>query len=937
MNSEEYIASLERRIKELEDQKSMSYAAEHLEMILEYVPAVLFEWVVSASGVGEFLFVSNNSERIFGISPEKLKEDFSLFLVHPEDSARWMESFKAAYAAKSNWHEEGRIRTAQNTERWFEAVAYPAKILSDKIVYFGIFMDVDERKLVEQSSKDNSSLLASTLNSIPVNIFIKDKEGRFTFMNEFCRNYLCVEGEVVGKTDFDIFPEATATKLMNDDEAVRRSSLNGIKHEEELFINGELRTLIAGKQLFTDSENNEMLIGFSIDITESKRSQLQLEEQREFVRKVLDASPNLIFVKDRYGRFLLVNKAVSEIFGKSIEEIEFRANDEVHHHKDELDVYSEVEKKVIEEGRAVRVEEPFTKPDGSTAWYDTIKVPLEQKDGSVHILGISTDITDRKKFESDLVRAKLLAEESTRAKEQFLAHMSHELRTPMNAVIGLTHLLLEMEPLPQQQNLLNVIKASSEHLIMIINDILDLSKIEAGKLEFHSEPFDIKDTVQRAFDTMEVLAREKKLELKTSFDSRIPKVLIGDSVRLNQILINLLSNAIKFTDEGKVECLVVGSESMNQGENINITFSVRDTGIGIPTERLASIFESFEQIDSKDKKKKLGTGLGLTIVKRLVELQSGTITVKSTVGLGSVFSVVIPYKIGDESSMISNSDIEVGDLEKGDELSKIRVLVAEDNEMNQLVVTNILDYWGVKYTVVANGLECVNLLKKEHYDVILMDISMPIMDGIEATRSIRSDREKRVRETPIIALTAAALRDTKEKVERIGMNGHITKPFKPRDLREKLIQIVSLHNGVAPKVSGEKTINDKANIQEETTEEILYNLSYIEEVSGGNASFVINMIEQFIKKTPQSIENLKKLIEEEAQLSEIQKAAHTLKPTFHYLGIESLYEPIKYLEVLAENEGNRENLKNQIKLIGEIANQALKQITKYFEENKKGT
>lgn len=933
MTSEEYIASLESRIRELEDKKSMSYAAEHLEMISEYVPAVLFEWYQNSSGENGFLFISSNSERIFGIPPEQLKKDFKLFPVNPEDSERWLESFKKASATKTMWHEEGRIKTAQKTERWFESVAYPAKVLGDKVIYFGIFMDVHERKLAEQSSKRNSTLLTSILNSIPVNIFIKDKEGRFTFMNEFCRSYLGVEGEVVGKTDFDIFPETTAKKLMNDDAAVRRSSLPGVKHEEEIYVNDELRTLIAGKQLFTDSENNEMLIGFSIDITESKRSQLQLEEQREFVRKVIDASPNLIFVKDRYGRFLLVNKAVSEIFGKSIEEIEFRANEEVHHHKDELDVYNEVEKKVVAEGRAVRVEEPFTKSDGTTTWYDTIKVPLEQKDGSVHILGISTDITDRKKFESDLVRAKLLAEESTRAKEQFLAHMSHELRTPMNAVVGLTHLLLEMKPLPEQQNYLNVIKASSEHLVMIINDILDLSKIEAGKLELHAEPFDIRESVHKVFDTIEVLAKEKKLELKTSIDSSIPKILVGDSVRLNQILINLLSNAVKFTDEGIVECSIKLDGELQTDETCNIAINVRDTGIGIPTERLASIFESFEQIEVKNKKKKMGTGLGLTIVKRLVEMQSGTISVKSTVGLGSGFSVIMPYKIGEDSATDLTSDYEPSDSVKKIELSQMRVLIAEDNEMNQLVVTNILDYWGVAYTVVSNGLECVNLLRKERFDIVLMDISMPVMDGLEATQIIRADRDKRVQATPIIALTAAALQDTKEKVQKIGMNGHISKPFKPQDLRNKLLQFLSIKNEQTPIGEAEKV----SQVENVIVEEKMFNLSYIEEVSGGNASFVINMIDQFIKKTPQSISDLKRLIVEESEFKKIQKSAHTLKPTFHYLGIESLYEPIKLIERIAENEGNREELLRQMEIVEKISERALKQIVQYLEENKKGT
>ncbi|REK50368.1 MAG: response regulator [Bacteroidetes bacterium] len=384
------------------------------------------------------------------------------------------------------------------------------------------------------------------------------------------------------------------------------------------------------------------------------------------------------------------------------------------------------------------------------------------------------------------------AEQSEKFKQQFLANMSHEIRTPMNSVIGLTHLLLKTQLDDQQQKYLNVIRKSSENLLVIINDILDLSKIEAGKMDFEKIPFHLHDHLDTVYQTMLFKAEDKNLEFSVTVDEGVPPILIGDPVRLNQILINLSGNAIKFTNEGKIKINV--KELSRKNEQSILEFSVSDSGIGIAPEKLNKIFESFSQASSDTTRRCGGTGLGLTISKQLIELQGGSIGVQSELNKGTTFYFKLPFIIGTQSDLKKSTDHQ--EEFSAEELQGIKVLLVEDNHFNQMVAVDTLTdlITGIKVDVADNGLVAFEMLKTEDYDVVLMDIQMPVMDGFEACRKIKSELPEPKNRIPVMAMTANVTQEEVQKCFEFGMNEYISKPFDPKNLLNKLGKLVLAKN-----------------------------------------------------------------------------------------------------------------------------------------------
>lgn len=377
------------------------------------------------------------------------------------------------------------------------------------------------------------------------------------------------------------------------------------------------------------------------------------------------------------------------------------------------------------------------------------------------------------------------AEQSRKFKEQFLANMSHEIRTPMNAVVGMTNLLLKTDTTPLQLKYLKAIKQSADNLIVIINDILDLSKIEAGRLEFEAVDFSLANAIQGVVDTIMFKTEEKGLYLKTNIEESLPSIVVGDPVRLNQILLNLASNAVKFTEIGGVT-MNVSRGSTHNGKT-NIKFSVTDTGIGIPEDRLDAIFESFSQADSTTTRKFGGTGLGLTISKQLVEMQGGHIGVTSIVGTGTTFFFELPFaegKLREELDNVTSKGTLSG--------NGIHILLAEDNAFNQIVAQDTLEsmFPGISIDVVENGKQAIDKLQQRNYNLVLMDLNMPVMGGLEATRAIRLLDGPR-KETLIMAMTASATQEAIQECIEAGMNDYISKPFVPEELEAKITKLLS--------------------------------------------------------------------------------------------------------------------------------------------------
>ena len=403
------------------------------------------------------------------------------------------------------------------------------------------------------------------------------------------------------------------------------------------------------------------------------------------------------------------------------------------------------------------------------------------------VIGVTVfgnDITNEKNYEAELIKAKNLAENLASTKEHFLASMSHEIRTPLNGILGFTKLLLQGKNLtPDQLKQLNAVKSSGDILLVIINDILDLSKIEAGKMHLESTEIDIVSITKQAIDTFEVKTDEKNIEIEFTKDKSIPKFLIGDAVRISQILLNIISNAVKFTPEkGKIK-IDVSSEELNE-ESTKLKFIISDSGIGISEDKLSSIFEPFVQTSDDTARKYGGTGLGLSIVKKILELMKGTIKVESEFNKGTKFTIEFNLKKANNLLEIETRD--ESKVKNEINYTEIKILLAEDNLINQLLAQTVLGQFGFQVTTVENGFLAVEEIKLNNYDLILMDLMMPIMDGYQATEHIRNLSNKNQKNIPIIALTADVTSKDVEKCNLVGMNDYLSKPFTPDELLKKI-------------------------------------------------------------------------------------------------------------------------------------------------------
>ncbi|HVV55095.1 MAG TPA: ATP-binding protein, partial [Mucilaginibacter sp.] len=424
--------------------------------------------------------------------------------------------------------------------------------------------------------------------------------------------------------------------------------------------------------------------------------------------------------------------------------------------------------------------------DGKAVWLWISNSPLLDENGNCeHQVGILIDITTRKKAESELVIAREEAVQLSRAKDMFISVMTHELRTPLNAVIGMSHLLLDQDSAELQRENLGILKFSAENLMTLINNVLDFTKIESGNIELERSGFDLHELVQSIASSMQFNANEKKIYVNYSVDEAAPQFIIGDRTRLCQVLLNLVGNAVKFTETGGIDIAL--KVTAQTDKDVTIRFSVTDTGIGIANDKINTIFESFKQAETDTSRKYGGTGLGLAITKKLIELHNSKIQVKSEPGKGSVFSFTI--KFDKEYIQIDNNKNKV---ETGLQLN---VLVVDDNQINRLLINKVLSKWGANIEFAENGQEAVDKIEaNRNLDVVLMDIHMPVMGGLEATHIIRSKEEPFYQQLPIIALTASVLTSEVNEIQRAGMNDYILKPFDPKGLYEKLSKYQKVKN-----------------------------------------------------------------------------------------------------------------------------------------------
>ncbi|MGZ8552607.1 MAG: response regulator [Chitinophagaceae bacterium] len=473
------------------------------------------------------------------------------------------------------------------------------------------------------------------------------------------------------------------------------------------------------------------------------------------------------------------------------------------------------------------------------------------------------------------------ASTAAKIKENFLANMSHEIRTPLNAILGFTNILNKTNLDEQQQKHVQIIHSSGNNLLSIVNDILDLSKIEAGMMRIEETPFRVGDIIATVEEMLSPKAMEKNIKLIVKVDEDVPQTLCGDAVRLTQILINLVSNSIKFTQEGGVYVKVTPFKS--EGEIIRLEFLVRDTGIGIPKDKQKFIFERFEQAEAETTRRFGGTGLGLSIVKHLIDLQKGKISLNSQEGAGTIFLVELPYKMTNEEAPSANIKNNKQNIQLMN--NNLNILVAEDNIMNQQLIKYLLKSWGFSFDLVFNGAQAVEALRKQDYDLVLMDIQMPEMDGHMATKNIRNELKSIV---PIIAMTAHAMAGEREKCINSGMNDYISKPLNEENLFDILVKYAK---------------NNERKQIPVTVDRNVINLDYIDKFSNQDNEFKKEIIREFVSRVPENIQSMEKAIHDK-NYSIINKIAHDMKTTVHFLGLTVLIgHLLQKIEDLASSNG----------------------------------
>jgi PAS domain S-box-containing protein len=489
------------------------------------------------------------------------------------------------------------------------------------------------------------------------------------------------------------------------------------------------------------------------------------------------------------------------------------------------------------------------------------------------------NITDRKKYERELVAARKKAEEATRAKADFLSMVSHEIRTPMNAIIGIAHLLQETSLSARQFEYLRLLKFSSENLLNLLNGILDFSKMEAGKATLEERTFNIRQLVYSTFYALSAKAEEKQLAVRVEVDERLPAHLQGDPVKLGQVLTNLLSNALKFTEKGSITVALRVEEL--HADSVCVGFRVTDTGIGIPRDRLAHVFEEFTQASSDIALKYGGTGLGLTISRKLVELHGGALTVESEQGAGSTFSFSLRLKIGQDLQESAGPSERLADP---DALRGLRVLVAEDNTVNVFILTQFLRKWGVAVDVVDTGRKALEKLQAGPYDVAMMDLQMPELDGYEVTRTIRSHPEERLRRLPIIALSASTRIGLEDRLDSAGFTDFVSKPFKPEALFLKL----ALYGGRQPVAPG-ATPSREAPAQAERTALPLLELGLerFKELVGEEPQALVEITTMTISHYEQCRRDFRAALEA-GSLEDFEFHTHKIQMTLTLLGAHGL-------------------------------------------------
>ncbi|HEY2585641.1 MAG TPA: PAS domain S-box protein [Tepidisphaeraceae bacterium] len=740
---------------------------------------------------GSVVFQSPSIERLLGYRPEDRigQNVFSDPIVHPDDRATqrvFFEKVRSTPGAPVT----GQFRLCRADGSWREIEAVGQNFLHDPAVA-GIvanYRDITERNQSEEELRRTTQLLQAVVDGTQDAVYVKDRDGRHLMFNAAASRMVGKPAdEVLGRDDTAIWGADDARLVVAHDQRVMESGVADTD-ERQLTAGGMTRTYLASKAPYRDGQGNIIgIIGICHDITERTRAEEAMRKSEERFRELAENVRGVFWLQENeWQRLLYISPAYEEFWGRSCQSLYEQPRswiESVH-----LDDREMVFKHFEQQNHGISTETDFriTRPDGSMRWVRCRAFPLKKGTGEVpRVGGLVEDITEARQFEAALRKAKEAAEHANRAKDEFLANVSHEIRTPMNAIVGMAELTLDTPLTDEQRGNINIVLASAEGLLNLINDLLDFSKIEAGHLELEEVDFSLRTVLNQTLRALALRAHKKGVELACHVEAEVPDGLVGDGNRLRQVLLNLIGNAIKFTEAGEV-IVRVGARATGEQEAV-IEFDIADTGIGIPPEKQQAIFRAFEQADSSTTRRYGGTGLGLTISSRLVEMMGGRITVESEVGHGSTFRFAARF--GRSSRLAA-----VPALPPVVDLHGLRVLIVDDNATNRTILAGWVRGWGMKPVTTADVPAAMSALWRgvaanEPFALVLLDARIPGTDGLELAKGISQTPE--LNGCRIILLMSEDRPGDAARYRALNISAALMKPVQQEELLDQLYRVLS--------------------------------------------------------------------------------------------------------------------------------------------------
>ncbi|TWU15895.1 PAS domain-containing protein [Allorhodopirellula heiligendammensis] len=657
-----------------------------------------------------------------------------------------------------------------------------------------ICWDVTEQKRADAELKKARFLMDAWFNNIPDAVYFKDRRSRFVRISQAHARMFGLSNprDALGKTDADFFGDEHASDALEDERRIIRTGESIVGKIERETRDGEPDTWCSTTKMPLRNDRGEIIgtFGISRDVTLQVRAETELARERDLLKTIMNNIPDIIYVKDRYSRFLTSNESMLRLLGVDEMSQVVGKNDYDFSPPEMACNYVADDQNVMRSGQPlIDQEETIQRADGKTIWLLTTKVPLHGNDGKVMgMVGISRNITARKQAAEELLAAKELADAANRAKSEFLANMSHEIRTPMNGILGMTELLAGTEMTSEQREFLGLVQQSADSLLRLLNDILDFSKIEAGRLELDNAPFNLRDCIGKAIKLLTLKANEKGLELAGRIDPAIPNELMGDAGRLRQIVVNFVGNAIKFTSSGEV-VVDVNPETL-EGDEAVLHITVRDTGIGIAKEKQQKIFEAFAQADASTTRRFGGTGLGLTISARLIQMMQGRVWVESELGVGTTFHFYVHLGIAPDQTPRRPAAFS--------KIAGTRVLVVDDNATNRRILQELLQLWNLKPVMAEDGEAALHTISQamrdeDPFGLILLDYHMPYLDGIGFAQQLAA-RQDELEHGPIVMLSSSFAGLSSPQMRELGINRYLTKPVIASELRDVVLDVMGVEH-----------------------------------------------------------------------------------------------------------------------------------------------